>query len=73
MSAPALALPHSLHQNKGVLDSPSHEDVAQFAYALWQERGSPFGSPEVDWLQAEHWLCGEPTERVLPNEENLTT
>jgi hypothetical protein len=27
--------------------------VEQLAYRLWQQRGSPEGSPEVDWLQAE--------------------
>ena len=58
MSAPALALPYSLQPNEGVLDPPSHEDIAEFAYALWQERGSPVGSPEEDWFQAERWLCG---------------
>ena len=31
----------------------SHEkQVAILAYRLWQERGSPDGSPEVDWFQA---------------------
>ena len=30
-----------------------HEQVARLAYVLWQERGRPEGSPEVDWYQAE--------------------
>jgi hypothetical protein len=39
------------------LDSrPLHEQIAALAYALWQERGSPEGSPEVDWLRAEEEL-----------------
>jgi hypothetical protein len=30
-----------------------HEDVAKLAYRLWEERGRPMGSPEVDWYRAE--------------------
>jgi hypothetical protein len=30
-----------------------HEFVAKLAYTLWEERGRPFGSPEVDWFRAE--------------------
>ena len=30
-----------------------HEFVAKLAYGLWDERGRPFGSPEVDWFAAE--------------------
>ena len=30
-----------------------HEFVAKLAYKLWEERGRPFGSPEVDWSAAE--------------------
>jgi hypothetical protein len=32
------------------------EDIAQLAYALWQERGCPIGSPESDWFEAEQKL-----------------
>jgi len=35
------------------------EDVATLAYRLWQERGCPDGSSEVDWFQAEQ-LLNEP-------------
>ena len=28
-------------------------DVAALAYALWQDRGCPMGSPEEDWFRAE--------------------
>ena len=37
----------------------------KLAYALWQERGRPCGSPEVDWLAAEaalHTLSDESPE-----------
>ncbi|HUA15847.1 MAG TPA: DUF2934 domain-containing protein [Verrucomicrobiae bacterium] len=30
-----------------------HEFVARLAYKLWEERGRPIGSPEVDWFAAE--------------------
>jgi len=39
-----------------------HEQVATLAYRLWQERGCPEGSPEVDWVQAEQQLQAEGTE-----------
>ena len=35
------------------MDSPRHDEIEQVAYRLWQERGAPIGSPEVDWERAE--------------------
>ncbi len=35
------------------LGEDRHEFVAKLAYKLWEERGHPFGSPEVDWFAAE--------------------
>lgn len=35
------------------LGEDRHELVAKLAYKLWEERGCPFGSPEVDWFAAE--------------------
>ena len=32
------------------------EAIAVRAYELWQDRGAPIGSPEVDWFQAESEL-----------------
>jgi hypothetical protein len=32
------------------------QDIAALAYQLWQGRGCPEGSPEVDWLEAEKQL-----------------
>lgn len=32
------------------------EEIATRSYELWQERGCPIGSPEVDWFQAEEEL-----------------
>ncbi len=33
-----------------------HEFVTTLAYRLWKKRGSPQGSPEVDWIAAEQAL-----------------
>jgi Protein of unknown function (DUF2934) len=30
-----------------------YEFVARLAYKLWVQRGSPVGSPDVDWFAAE--------------------
>ncbi len=42
-------------------------DIEKLAYRFWEERGRPFGSPEVDWFQAERefrrGLVG-PSERL---------
>jgi hypothetical protein len=35
------------------LGEDRHEFVAKLAYQLWEARGRPFGSPEVDWFAAE--------------------
>jgi hypothetical protein len=32
------------------------EDIARKAYALWEERGRPFGSAEEDWFRAKEQL-----------------
>lgn len=31
----------------------STDNIAVLAYQLWQQRGCPIGSPEVDWFRAE--------------------
>ena len=38
------------------LGEDRHEFVARLAYKLWEERGRPSGSPEVDWFAAERAL-----------------
>jgi peroxiredoxin len=39
------------------------ETIASLAYSLWEQRGSPEGTPEIDWFKAE---------LVLQNRENHT-
>lgn len=36
------------------------EDVARVAYELWEKRDCRSGSPEGDWLEAEHRLRAIP-------------
>ncbi len=33
-----------------------HDDIAKLAYELWERRGRPLGSPEIDWYAAESAL-----------------
>lgn len=44
-------------RNEQQLSQPAqntlHEKIALRAHRLWEERGSPFGSPEEDWFRAE--------------------
>ena len=35
------------------LGEDRHELVSKLAYKLWEQRGHPFGSTEVDWFAAE--------------------
>lgn len=35
---------------------PTHEQIAALAKVLWEARGCPEGSPEVDWFEAEQRL-----------------
>jgi hypothetical protein len=36
---------------------PREEKIRTLAYNLWLQRGSPIGSPEVDWLEAERLMA----------------
>lgn len=35
---------------------PTHEDIAELAYAQWREKGCPEGTHEKHWLSAEREL-----------------
>lgn len=34
----------------------THKEIASLAYELWERRGRPLGSPEIDWHAAENAL-----------------
>jgi hypothetical protein len=36
--------------------TPRHEEIELLAFELWQERGAPVGTPEIDWFRAEEKL-----------------
>jgi hypothetical protein len=38
---------------------PRHEQLCKIAYRLWEERGCPEGSPEIDWRHAEEEFAEE--------------
>jgi hypothetical protein len=50
------------------LETLTQESIAIRAYQLWQARGCPEGSPEVDWLQAEDELLNGPMTHVTIDE-----
>jgi hypothetical protein len=43
--------PHEALAGHGI-HAFGHEDIASLAFQLWQARGCPEGSPEVDWSEA---------------------
>jgi len=47
------------------LGEDRHEFVAKLAYKLWEQRGRPFGSPEVDWFAAERAVYSSLVESGL--------
>jgi hypothetical protein len=72
MSAPTIAVPGSVQRNQTITPSGNdttlpqqqqqqQQEIANLAYALWQRRGSPDGSPEQDWQEAERILQTQST------------
>ena len=63
MSAAATSSSHRVQEEfqtdseKSQRSAPvDQEEIARIAYALWQSRGCPDGSPEQDWFAAEEEL-----------------
>jgi hypothetical protein len=54
-STPVAADPVEIHTTPAKR-TPSYDEIARLAEQFWNERGRPFGSPEVDWLRAEQTL-----------------
>ena len=62
---------HTIHQRKSGLiymtdDRTRYERIAALAYVLWQQRGSPVGSPDYDWFRAEQELAEKEAGSKLP-------
>ena len=45
--------------------SSDRRAVSKLAYLLWQRRGSPHGSAELDWSEAERQLAAQNQEATL--------
>ena len=43
-------------------DKYMQQEIAKLAYQLWERRGRPLGSPEIDWYAAKSGL-GVPDSR----------
>ena len=43
-------------ENQGKAAVVPESEIALLAYALWEKRGRPIGSPEEDWFAAERAL-----------------
>jgi hypothetical protein len=53
------ASPKNTRADEPFAHTVSDEEIALRAYALWEERGRPYGSPEEDWHNARTQLRGE--------------
>ena len=42
----------------------THEEISRRAYALWMERGRPFGTDEENWFRAENELKTNPSTQA---------
>ena len=45
--------------------TPTAENIASLAHALWDARGSPQGSPEDDWFRAERTLKSQRASQAV--------
>jgi hypothetical protein len=52
----------SVHIPVVTIDAPSHEEIAERAYQLYEQRGAENGHDVEDWLQSQRQLI---LERVL--------
>ena len=43
--------------------TPTQEQIQERAFYLWEQRGPPEGSPEIDWERAERELRGDTAEK----------
>jgi len=55
------AYQHTANMERGAVNEHGmaifgHAEIAELAYALWQARGCPQGSPEEDWFHAAREL-----------------
>jgi hypothetical protein len=58
-----------MRQNESLVDFDD-DAIRKIAYNLWERRGAPIGSPDVDWIEAERQLRDLPADGQQP-ETNL--
>lgn len=58
-------------ETRPTMPEPDLSSVAALAYRLWQARGCPEGSPEIDWFQAEAQLCNQSAKIESPSTKQL--
>ena len=44
---------------------PSYQDIERRAFELWEQRGRPPGTPEIDWFKAEQEVSRIELDDVL--------
>ncbi len=55
-------------------DDKLQDSIEVRAYHLWQQRGRPWGTPELDWFEAESELhSAPPQEAAAADESPITT
>jgi hypothetical protein len=47
------------------MDHSNDEQIALRAYQAWEERGRPWGTPDIDWFRAERDLSSSESESTL--------
>jgi hypothetical protein len=56
-----------------VAEEPDSTSIAALAYQLWQARGCPEGSPEIDWFLAEQKLSQSAKPKSPSTKQPLLT
>jgi hypothetical protein len=56
---------------KADANSLSHDDISRKAYALWEQRGRPWGFESEIWLDAESQLRAEAREAEETRQSNV--
>ena len=52
------------------IDIPTHEEIAQRAFVIYEQRGAANGSDLDDWLEAERQLLLDRIRAVDPYQSN---
>jgi hypothetical protein len=58
-------------QNEALVDFDD-DAIRRIAYDLWERRGAPIGSPDVDWIEAERWLREERLDLPADGQQSCT-